>query len=186
MSVDSWLDTSSLNWLVDEGRLKSDESPVGLMPGEAASILLLEPLERQTTAFKTLSIISNPVVKFSSVGDFKSEPNHGRVLSSCIKETLKNKEQNFDGYIYHDTNGEHWKSYEYGSAKVMLVKELEQAKAEVYSADSIGDTGAVTPSISLLQATHLFSRINLPNQQALILSQSMNGSTGTFLVSKGN
>ena len=43
VAADSILDDLSLGWLLDNGRLHSDDTPTGLIPGEAAAAVLLEP-----------------------------------------------------------------------------------------------------------------------------------------------
>jgi len=42
LATDSWLDTMSLAWLGDQGRLKTAENPIGLCPGQAGACALVE------------------------------------------------------------------------------------------------------------------------------------------------
>src|SRR5262249_30894800 len=41
LAVDSYLEPMSFNWLMEQGRLKSPENPVGLEPGEAGACFML-------------------------------------------------------------------------------------------------------------------------------------------------
>jgi len=43
VGVDSYLDQESVDWLIDQRRLKTLERPTGLMPGEAAGCLFIGP-----------------------------------------------------------------------------------------------------------------------------------------------
>jgi 3-oxoacyl-[acyl-carrier-protein] synthase-1 len=42
VAADSLLDPTALQWLAEESRLKTDDLPVGLQPGEAGACLLVE------------------------------------------------------------------------------------------------------------------------------------------------
>ncbi len=151
LAVDSYTCPFALDWLGSVGRLKSDLNPVGLMPGEAAAALLLEPSRRGSRRERPpwAQLIQVTTGQDGHIDDPDAAP-RGRVLADVMRPLLSDD----TGDVHHDLNGEVWRAREYGNALVELApRGLGPAKLH-HHASEIGDTG----SVAFVVATALAAR----------------------------
>ncbi len=181
LAVDAYLDLPSLAWLIGDDRLKTDEQQHGLVPGEAAAVMLLDPTGGSA---ESVARIAGVAVEQASVDDIQAEHEHGRVIARCVQQSVG------DGSplrcdVYSDLNGEYWRAYEYGAAKVNMPAGLLDQTAEWYPASSVGDTGAVSAALATILAQRAFARKYAIGDRALVISQSDSGRASSFFVFPG-
>jgi hypothetical protein len=175
LGVDSLVEEDALQWLASRRRLKTPESPMGLMPGEAGAAVLLEigaeAKRRAVPALGTLDAIG--------VGRAENETRKGtesgRALAHAIRQAWPAGDPPV-GDIYGDLNGEHDRAMEWGCAQALLraTHPLDTAHLHV-PAECLGDTGAASGLISLCAALRAFAREYAYGDHALIWSSSDSG-----------
>jgi 3-oxoacyl-[acyl-carrier-protein] synthase-1 len=145
-AVDSLLSPETLAFFGDQFRLKTDENPVGLTPGEAAAFLVLEleahARQRRATAYARLGGVS---------ATLEPHPIHseevctGIGLASCLQDVLAQMEAASiaPAAIYCNLNGESHAAAEWGYAVNRIVAAGRALPdALVHPADCMGDAGA--------------------------------------------
>jgi 3-oxoacyl-[acyl-carrier-protein] synthase-1 len=185
LATDSYLDGSSLEWLLAHRRLKTPERPVGLMPGEAGACLLLESQvnARQRKA-PLLAIIESTAIGHAPKDPRSPNPGRAvgedlaRVTAQCISST--SLESRFTGDILIDLNGEDWRAREWGHAQVRLSNMLSERTRPVIPCTSIGDVGAASGAVGACVAVRSFARKYSLSRHTLVLSSSENGDVGAM------
>lgn len=195
ISVDSLLEPMVMQKLLVEGRIKTPDFPVGLIPGEGATALLLSAKpEVPHTRHPTLATIYHTV---HSKLDIDREPKNWRQLNSkdiaqALKESITEVlsvfgDQKFQGDIYIDLNGEEWRAMVWGLAQVKLGTSDKIALAqcrEILPVGSWGDIGATGHAAALVLAGRSFVRNYSSTGLALIISISDDGNIGVTLAGK--
>ena len=181
VAADSLLDPAALALLGEEGRLKTGDSAVGLMAGEAGACFLLErrnvALQRGATP---LAGVSGVVLAEEENHFFSDAPNQGLGLADCIREVLArtSPQTPFEGDIYSDLNGESWRSQEWGMARVRLRDVLGEVLNLHLPCTSVGDVGAASGALGVCLAVHDLSLGHARTGHALGLSSSHWGDVG--------
>jgi len=189
LAVDSYLDPLTLEWLGAHERLKSDDNPQGLVPGEAAAAFMIEKKSiAEARGARIEAVITAPACGVEVNHLFSDYVNNGRALSAVIKDTLarSNNGQPFTGIIIPDLNGENWRAMEYGSARAVLCDRISDDAFLITPCASLGDTGAASGSVAFCIAVRAFARHYLPDEQAMILSSSEYGAVGSVILKEYN
>jgi 3-oxoacyl-[acyl-carrier-protein] synthase I len=184
LAADSYVDSETLDWLSEDDRLKLDDQPFGLIPGEAAACFLLENehATRQRGGILTARLVG---ANFAPTqGHFRSEtPMLGMSLSHSVEQTLRESDvSSFDGLIVADLNGEPWRSHELGAAQVRLGGQLAPTCRWHFPADSLGETGAASAAAGVCFAAMALSRGYAGSGNAAVLSSAESGSAGCVLL----
>lgn len=142
--VDSLLDFPILNWLNDHGRLKTDENPEGLMPGEAAAFLVLERESgRRARGASALAEVVAPAYATEEAHLFSGKPLQGAGLTATLAETMSGIGTAVDG-ILCDLNGEYHRAKEWSLALTRVFASVPTVPESWYPAQFIGDVGAAS------------------------------------------
>jgi 3-oxoacyl-[acyl-carrier-protein] synthase-1 len=186
LAVDSYLDPMTLEWLAEGDRLKTADNPVGLIPGEAGACFLLET--RVSAQSRGCSVIASVSTPGQAV-----EPNHflsgnlgqGEGLAAAIRNAFAGSSlrRPFEGPILSDCNGEEWRAYELGCARVRLSDYLGPTAAFVFPAMSLGDIGAASGAVGVCLAARSLERGYADYDGALVLSCSDYGHRAAVCVS---
>lgn len=185
-AFDSLLDRHTLQWLFDQHRLKCAANPVGLQPGEAGAVLMLETALH---ARKRGAPIRG-VVEGTALGQDENHLYSGKPpLGVGLMQVVQQLNEHIDGgiatnWVVCDLNGEVHRSMDWGTAIVRLVPAfpaLREVHAE-YPAASFGDTGAASVAAALATVLHAFSRKYSPHRQAMILSSADHGRRGALAI----
>lgn len=183
-AVDSYIDPLSISWLLESRRLKYEDVPAGLQPGEAAACVLLEtePAARERGAAPILRVSGLGEGRDASITD--EATNVGRGLAGAIESGLAEAAIKglFAGDIISDQNGEAWRAQEFGGACAQLAGRLSPATRTVYPARSLGDVGAASAAVALAVAGRSFARGYASSRQALILASSERGESAALVV----
>jgi 3-oxoacyl-[acyl-carrier-protein] synthase-1 len=184
-AVDSYLDPMTLDWLAASRRLKHEEQPAGLSPGEAGACLLIESegAARERSASAVLHICGMAEGADPSIYD--DDPNLGLGLASAVRQSLDEAriDHAFSGDLISDLNGETWRATAYGIARSRLTSQLSDGVREIFPAQSIGDVGAATSAVALCVAGRSFARGYAMSQQTLVLNSTECGQSVALLVS---
>lgn len=159
-TVDSYLLDNRLGFYDQHWRLKSDRNPTGFIPGEAASVFLLETekFARQRNAPILLRIDgvgggqeANPITgdKTSTAGG----------LTDAIRSLaeLAKIDQPWQ-WVLSDLNGERYKAYEWGVAFPRLSALIASDHQFSHYADTIGEVGAAMAGVQLGCVSEAFRR----------------------------
>lgn len=188
--VDSLLEEETLEWLVKIKRLKTEESPVGLQPGEAGAFILLERYDtaRERNA-DILAVILETTTGFEVDHLFTGKPAIGTGLSETLSRLISTTG---DGgkinWIITDQNGETYRAYEWSNALVRL-SGLFPGFGDVslsYPAISFGDTGAASGAVAICTAVWALVRGYAPSSFPIIVSSSDKGERGAVLLTEFN
>ena len=183
LAADSRIDPLLLQKLGMEGRLKTDEDPTGLMPGEAGAAFLLdctpggrtkEP--RSDAALLAVGSASEPAEQSDR------PPCSGRGVASCVGKVLDTHPSGdrFEGDMVLDLNGEDWRARDWGSALVRLGHRIGAVRAFL-PATSLGDTGAASGVLGVCLAVHLLRR-GVARRDLLVVSRNEAGATGCLAI----
>lgn len=158
VGVDSLLESDTLALLAAERRLKTNETPRGFMPGEAAGALLVEPLAaaRRRKA-RILCTVDGVALGREQDSRASGGPSTGVALSDVIARVLP--AGTAPGTLYGDLNGEDARAQEWGNALVRLsaTHPLSSA-AQRWPATSLGDTGAASGAVAMVAGAHALWR----------------------------
>ncbi|WP_437274743.1 hypothetical protein WME90_26190 [Sorangium sp. So ce375] len=185
IAADSWLDMASLEWLAAAGRLKGQENPIGLPPGEAAGALLLE--RRDAAERRGASLCATIVA--AVVGDEQTPLRLGasgrpRALATAVETALNEAcvQAPFAGDLIADLNGEPWRASHFGATAAQLSPRLLGATRLVLPASSTGDTGAASGAVAVACAAHALQRGYAAARSALVVSSSESGEVGALVI----
>lgn len=185
--VDSYFVGGRLGRLDEDWRLKSPRNIGGFIPGEGASVIMLERVANAEARGAPVSLRieglgahtePNPIL-----GDKASS---GQGLSEAIRDAVGHRGEAFAcDWVIGDLNGEAYKALEWGTVLVRLQSLFSNLSTLWHPADCAGDIGAATPGLHLAQAAAAFGRGYAPSDDALVLSTSDDGRRTALLVSGG-
>lgn len=185
LAVDSLLDEDALSWLAACGRLKCDESPAGLMPGEAAvALALCRPgqVAAPGAHVQGLCFAEEPL------SQAEAQVSTGEVLAATLARAWQQSQApGVAAWLLSDHNGEHARAFELGSAMARLRGEDDAfAQPAVWlPALSFGDTGAASAALAMAMASHAWQRRCAPAAHALVASASDGSPRAAVLLSSG-
>jgi 3-oxoacyl-[acyl-carrier-protein] synthase-1 len=182
LAVDSLVGKADLEYFAQNNRLKTLNSPIGLIPGEAGAAILLEDetsaCKRNAPILGYIDAINTGIEKNNLTSEQK---NHGDGLSNVLNKTLDGRDR--ISCIYGDLNGENWRAHEYGSALVKLTGKYNTENIKSYfPAECFGDTGAASGAISVCAAIQSFNRNYASNDEAVVFSSSETGDVASALL----
>jgi 3-oxoacyl-[acyl-carrier-protein] synthase-1 len=173
--VDTLCDSLALEGLAAQGRLKTDDNPVGLQPGEAAAFLLLELAEgvQRRGAQPLAKVVAVGLAQESTAED--AVPTGG-ALSSAITQLVAAGGPLPAGECWFalDLNGEERRAYDWGCCQPRLVAQMPGVlpAPEWTPATSFGDTGAASGPIAAQMMLRSFARGYAPTRCGVVLSSS--------------
>ncbi len=134
----------ALDWLDRQGRLKGEDTPTGLVPGEGAGFVLLAS-EAFVAANPTLPHV---VLQAAAQAEepspwYDGKPNTGDGLSQVLRQVLPTKDSRAD-VTYCDQNGETWRTEEWSTAYLRTGASHGHPLDLRHPADCWGDVGAAS------------------------------------------
>lgn len=187
--VDSFLDPTTLEALNQLGLLKTGEHPVGMIPGEGASFLLVEsPRSATRRGAKVQAIIDA-----SAVGAGPAHPRlrgpeahvAGDGLSEVMSDFLARLPDagRSTGLFVVNLNGDPYRAAGWGASLVHPLAPLGLSAAPTWVPPlSFGDTGAATGAISVAMLARGWARGYAPSQHALVCLMDDRGARGAIHV----
>ncbi len=180
--VDSYIDSTTLNYLEMSSQVHNATNAYGFVPGEAAACVLLCT---QNTVDKYQLTSLGTLLAFSHA----FEPLHhtqgvctGQGLTQAIQTTLRHcpPEQKIQ-HVICDLNGEPHRSDEYGFTLTRLGRYFENPDNFTAPADCWGDVGAATGVLNMVLATASPVQTK-PEALTLLWSSSMQALRGALLL----
>ena len=182
VAVDSYLDPLTLKWLGAAYRLKTEDLPTGLSPGEAGVCLLLEDARsaRRRGALP-LAELAAVAVAHEPNSLPSQETNSGLGLATSLRAALDDAAfpERYSGDVFSDLNGETWRAHEWGSALARLADRVGDVRLHLPCA-SVGDTGAASGALGVCLATHALSCRHTRLASALVVSSGERGAVGSI------
>lgn len=184
LALDSYLDETSLEWLLMHRRLKTPDHPVGLMPGEAGACLLVEhPHAAHQRGAPVLATIEAVATDNETGSRITGQPGTGEKLARTLEHVLPQAPSGgFVGDLISDLNGEEWRARSWGSVQVRLRDRLGERTRLLLPASSLGDVGAASGAVGLCMATRAFARKYSVGGRAVIVSSAEHGEVGAIRV----
>lgn len=187
LAVDSYLDPLTLDWLVELGRLKDAENPVGLIPGEAGACIMVESLassrRRRAVAH---ALVEEPALGSEENHYFSGEKSQGVALADVMSRALLQSAVSapFRGDVISDLNGEEWRAYEMACARVRLAGQLDGEANLTFPASSLGEIGSASGAVAICVAARSLERGYAYQETVLVTSSGDNGQVGAVCLSK--
>jgi 3-oxoacyl-[acyl-carrier-protein] synthase-1 len=187
LAADSYLDPLTLDWLAATSRLKLEENPVGLTPGEAAACFMVESAASSTSRRATeLAILAEAAVGFEENHYLSGQRPQGVALATAISRALARSGGGapFSGDIFADLNGEEWRAYEFGVARAHLNAQLGKEASFVFPCSCLGDVGGASGAVAICCAMRSLQRGYSHADTVLVTSSSETGTVGAVCVTK--
>lgn len=181
-ALDSLLDPQCLEPLLLQRRLKTEDNPVGLTPGEAGVALLLRAADRLPAAGLRSRALIRGVSLTAPLSD--DTPPHGRALASCVRALLPAQELEREPHWVSDHTGEEERAMEWGNLQVLLQGEPPHWGTfdAWFPAMGFGDTGAASGGVGLCLAARALERGYAPARSTIILSSAGDGGRSAILL----
>jgi 3-oxoacyl-[acyl-carrier-protein] synthase-1 len=181
-ALDSLLDPQLLEPLLQQRRLKTEDNPVGIIPGEAGVALLLRAADRLPAAdLRSRALIRG--VSLTAPPD-EDMPPDGRALAACVRALLPSQELEAEPFWVSDHTGEEERALEWGNLQVLLRGEPPHWGTfdAWFPVMGFGDTGAVSGGVGLCLAARALERGYAPARSILVLSAAEDGGRSAILL----
>lgn len=181
-SVDSLLDVGLLETLLLQQRVKTEEQPVGVTPGEAGAALLLRVPGRASTDAPR----GRPLIEAVSLGQAPPDaPGNARGLASCVRALRPFLlDETREPFWVSDHNGEELRAMEWGTLQTLLRSEPPHwASFEAwYTATSFGETGTASGALGVCLGARALERAYAPSRAGISLSTDESGEHAAVLL----
>jgi 3-oxoacyl-[acyl-carrier-protein] synthase I len=186
LAVDSLTDGSALAWLAEQGRLKHDDNPVGLMPGEGAVALMLEaPWSAQARGVAPLGHVAAVATSQEPKALMSGHRSQGEALARVVEAALLTAGRlPYAAEVITDLNGETWRAQEYGHARVRVPRSTWEGDAVELPATSVGDLGAAMTALQLVLACRSLHRGYATTDRVLLTTSDEYGHVGAAVLEK--
>jgi 3-oxoacyl-[acyl-carrier-protein] synthase-1 len=183
VGVDSFIDRDRLALLDRDLRIKGARTGAGLIPGEAATAVLLESAaraaQRRARVLATLGEVGEGTEPQILAGERESG---GRGLTQALRAALAGGASHAPRWVLCNLNGEAYRAQEWGTVSVRLARELGAGLRLWHPADCIGEVGAAIGGILIAQAIGGFARGYAPAPEALLWAGSDGGARAAVRV----
>lgn len=179
--VDALVEPETVLRLDAERRLKGPGCRVGLIPGEGAGFVLLEPRARaEARGARALAMVEAASTAIEPVTLASGAPCDGAGLFAAMQPALARAPAAGEEAILllTDLNGEPYRSEELGYALTRARRVSSRPFRVTHIADTIGETGAASPAISLGAGARALARGYARAKEAILLASSAGGLRG--------
>ena len=171
LGVDSFIDRDRLRLLDGQRRIKSGRVSAGMIPGEGAVALALEKRSadgrgpaRGGAALATLPAPGSGEEPPPRGGEAESS---GTGLAQALRLALAGAGA-APRWVICDLDGGPYRAMEWGIVRTRLARELGEIARFTHAADCLGDVGAASGGLAVLQAAAGFARGYAPPGDALL------------------
>ncbi|MBK8256958.1 MAG: hypothetical protein IPK82_30325 [Polyangiaceae bacterium] len=180
--VDSRVEPRFLLAAGELGLLKTNDYPVGLIPGESAAFFMLErTADIERSSVHPLATISGGAWAQEPESYFGESAATGRALSRAILDLLGKSPTLAQSLAFHiaELNGTERRAMEWGNALNKLRAHGAQFDLPMWlPIASFGDVGAATGAVSICMAARALERGYAPGRGALVWTCSESGAAG--------
>lgn len=180
--VDCLCDSTILETLAEDDRLKSGTNPEGIVAGEAAGAVLLEleshARRRNAAIFAYINAWGRSVEPHSWTG---TTPSTAKGLTGAFHEAFAKLPRRGEeiGLIIADLNGERARAHEWGFTTSRIFPVGGKPRELMHPADCAGDCGSALGAVLLATAAALLSQA--PSPMNIALSTSDDGGARRIL-----
>ncbi|MBZ4417606.1 hypothetical protein [Myxococcus sp. RHSTA-1-4] len=170
VAVDSLLSPPTLRQLALSRRLKTEDHPVGFIPGEAGVALLLRPATGRPDASAPSAVILQDVCVLESPEPERAD---GRDLAACVERVLPpGTPASEEPLLVSDHNGEQRRALEWGSLLQRLRMERPEWRLERswFPALGFGETGVVSGALGVCVTLRGLQRGYARSRSGVVLS----------------
>ncbi|ESW80700.1 hypothetical protein NKL07_18125 [Mesorhizobium sp. C280B] len=171
MAIDSLIDARSLSWLDSRMRLKTSQVTDGLIPGEAACILVVSkrPILEGALRLRGLGL----AIETATAGN--EEPFRADGLSAALKAALREAGVHLHEVAFRisDVGGESYAFEELVLAQMRNMRKTRPEQPLWHAADCMGDCGSAAGLIQFAWAEQAFRRAYAPGDLAALHGSSM-------------
>lgn len=178
LAVDSYVDDCSLAWLASGMRLKMDEEPTGLVPGEAGGCFIVESAAAARRAGNSPRVAVKTVRTGHTRKRWSDSTGRDGIELARTLETVVAGGAPFAGDVLIDLNGEGWRAREIGGALTRLQGVFGPGVRWLTPATSLGDTGAASAAVAVCVAVGAHQRGWARGAESLVVSMSDDGAVG--------
>ncbi len=174
--VDSYTNSTSLEWLEQTDRLKTPTNPDGVIPGEAAAcVIVARPGSGKREGGTTRVVGLGSALETATV--LNDEPILGSGLTEAVKTALVEAGLTLHEVDFRlsDVTGEHYGFKEHALMVSRLMRGARDAFPIWHPADAIGDTGAAAGLTQLVIADRAFREGYAPGVRVLCSTSSVPG-----------
>jgi len=166
-AIDTLLDRAVLERLLVEERLKTEDRPTGLVPGEAGVALVLQAVAPKGSASHRAPVQVRAVALRPA-----DDASPGRALADCADEAFRAAGGSAEPLLVSDHNGEHASAQEWGGALVRLrsLGPAWTAPPSWFPAIGFGDTGTAAAAVGACLAARGVERGYAPSRMPVVLS----------------
>ncbi|ATB34083.1 hypothetical protein [Melittangium boletus] len=181
--IDSYVYGTALANVYELGLLRTEESPSGFFPGEAASFILLE----RTDAARARGARAEGVLACASVVEESFDRSEdtlpqGVALTTATEECIRTSQAQ-PGLAIVNLNGDELRAREFGTALVRLRSSvMPKDFRQWYPPDSFGEIGAATGATSVCLAVRGFARGYAGSRSALVLLLGNDKARGALIL----
>jgi 3-oxoacyl-[acyl-carrier-protein] synthase-1 len=173
--VESCADLRFLDWLDGQGRLKNEERPHGIFPGEAAAFLVVLPAH----AVPKEDDARHPWIASVAHGDepspwYTGRPSLARGLTAAIAGVFAPPALRAlrADVVYADLNGEPWRADEWAAAYLRTAENHGEPLHMRHPADCWGDVGAASAPLFMAMAALELAHPRMRSRSALVFTAS--------------
>lgn len=180
LGVDSFCSPSTLKMLVAEQRIKTDDRPTGVIPGEAGLALLVEPPPSRgaETGDRPVLLKAAAFAEGQPYSPEEAQPSDGRALAECLRAALGPLPPGEPPpLLISDHDGQEHRAQEWGLLQLRLTQadpRLGDCPAWM-PALSFGHTGVASGGLGVAVAMRGLQRGYAPTGHVLVLSSSDEG-----------
>lgn len=171
IAMDSLLDEDTLEWLSLLRRLRSEDRPAGVVPGEACSCLVLQAASTaRSQGRQALCRLRAVALDADPRHILAGQPSTGAVMADLIDEVSEPGDD--PPWFIIDHNGEPTRAAEWGNTLFHLTRRHPRYRAAQvwYPAIGFGDTGAASGCVAACIAIAAWQRAYAAASRALICS----------------
>lgn len=154
-AVDSWVRAEAIERLVESGRLRDDDHPQGIIPGEAAAFVVLEA--SPPSGVRAMAWLAGSAVAEEPTAGTE-DASEGVGITQALRKALAQAGTAAFPRVVCDLNGDRYRAMEWAYGLVRVLGALQPADGGPASseawhpADCIGDTGAASGLVNLAWA----------------------------------
>ncbi|NMO17682.1 hypothetical protein HPC49_10280 [Pyxidicoccus fallax] len=170
VAVDSLLSAPTLGQLALSRRVKTEDHPVGFVPGEAGVALLLRPVTGHPDASTPSPVLLQDVCVLESPEPERAD---GRDLAACVQRVLPPGESaSEEPLLVSDHNGEQRRALEWGNLLLRLRTERPEWRLERtwFPALGFGETGVVSGALGVCVTLRGLERGYARTRSAVVLT----------------
>lgn len=183
-AIDSFLESDSLEWALDQGRLKLASSPCGFSPGEAA--VFIELVAGETVAHSTSAVvyISEPEIIGNQGESEYSLEFPGLGLTHAIEGVISRALPSAIDLTIGNLNGEHKRALEWGFAINRLAPKFPSLDSSRLwlPAEGFGETGCASSGLAIGVGVEALRRRYAFSDTILVWSASEDGASASLLL----